>query len=306
MSETIERFNQHLDHVRPAQRARLKSVWANATPKERLNLLVDAGLLSSLQRRRVAQAMDASVREGVDPAVAMVACLEGLESGELQVPDDAKKRTVTLTLDALRSDRPGLGQKQELLELRNAGSITPDQTRRAAGMITKGDTIESALFHVGAEHLLATVPAGLEGPDAQEDDEEASGGGQEGGEEGDVADTLPSLPDGVEEAPRGADEVEKNQGPRTIGEILDLSVREIVDEHLPNIRHKPAALELIAKERAGKTRTTLLPELTEHALALGAERHEIEEALASETGETPEKAYRRAMGVVDEWDEDDE
>lgn len=296
----VERYREKLAKMRDGLRERHERVWNAATAKERLNILVESDFLTPLQRRRLAGRMDSLVKtEGTAPDDAFDIALEEFETGELKVEaKDPKAKQNLLTLAQLRENRPDLGQKQELLELREAGSITPDQTKRAARYVTQGQTIEQALFHVDADHLLNTVPAGVEDEEPEEEAEEEA---EEEVEEGDEDEDEPQS----EPAPRSSEEVQDDGGPKTIGGVLDEPIRDILHDHLPKIRHKPAALELIVKEVHGKTRKTLIPELVNHALSLGATESEIQEALDIASGGLAEDTYAAAMGVVEDWKEDE-
>lgn len=128
----------------------------NATPKQFLVDLQDEGRITSLQLRSAAKRLDALVESGeVDDPLGVV--LEELETGEVKVDvDDPEADDDLPRLPDIGDEH---SSKQKLLILREAGSLSPEETRIAARALDRGQTIEQALAEADAERLLETAPA---------------------------------------------------------------------------------------------------------------------------------------------------
>ena len=146
------------------------------SPKQQLVTLFRKKHLTKLQVGAISRRMDALVKAGRAPRPSLEQAVGELFSGTLEigVRKDPDAVTSALTLDELRKKRPDLSKSQELLELRNAGSIAPFQTKQAARCLAQGMTVEQALVQVGAQHLVTNVPAPVQEeapePDAEEED----------------------------------------------------------------------------------------------------------------------------------------
>jgi len=280
--------------------------FEGASDKQRLLMLKEDGLVTTLQTRALAARMD----EGV----LLRTALEELADGDLKVgARDPKAKKNLLSLSQLRAERPGMSRKEELLQLRNAGSLSPVQTREAAHAMTANRemTTEQALAKVGANHLL-DIQLAEETPDDSDGDGKETGEAHEG-DEGDGAEAVEAdAGEGDGQAAGGSGEGSQGDGepteaaptestesktdadrPLTLATFLDGSIKAVT-EGLDKIKSKHAAIQLIILEEGGKTRVGLMPVLEDFARELGATDEEIAEArsIAQQSdGQSPEDTY---------------
>ena len=293
-----------------ADRKRLRlDRFEDAGEKQRLVMLRDEGFVTPLQCRALAKRMDDLGENPLETALAELA------DGSLAVRvQDPKAKAGMLRLSELREKKPGSSKKQELIDLREAGSITPGQVRQGAEVMTRnpGLSTEQVLIEIGAEHLLDNMPEAFDGggdaADAGEGEVDPDGDvgeAVEGGSDEGSGDDSEGEGGSSESAPdTSIDASSKSGPPLTLATFLDKSVQDILTG-LTKIKSKPAAVQLIVLEEGGKTRTSLMPALKEHAMILGATKEEIESALdiAAHGEVSPAEAY---AGTEDDAEGDPE
>lgn len=264
--------------------ARRFQLFLGETPKQQLITLQKAGYLTPLQAKACARRMDAMTAGGrVDPKEAMAQTIGELKSGQLRVgAPDPKAPANQLKLAALREQKPGLSKAQELLELRNAGSLSPNQTRDAAQYVhAKKCSVEEALVHVGAQALLETLPpADPEGGEETDTDTPPP----EGTGEGDGSDGDPDE-DGDEDDDDEDDDVSVEERDAaaakqatTLGGLLEGNEEE-VKAGLEKINAKPAVIQLYLLEQQGKKRKGVSSDILKRGEELGVTPDEFNEAI---------------------------
>lgn len=277
----------------------------NLNPKQVLVELNRHGDLTTLQMRAAARVYDRRLADGADPEELLAKILDELATGRLELgAQDREAKATKLKLSELRKNRPGLSAKQQLLELREAGALSPKQTKAAATLMAKGHSVEQALVEVEAQHLLDELPAPPDDEDTDpqeeddpEDDEQPGNQAERAGDqEGDPGSRDESDPaeEGAEEpgdapagaaapAPTSAEEASRDEAPETkLSDILDLNVqvpdgdeRDSIEKALRRIQHKPALLQLLMHEEQGKTRITAIELIKERFYELGGTPEEL-------------------------------
>lgn len=258
------------------------------SPKQQLILFRKKGLLTDLQMRAISRRMDGLVKAGTSAEEALVEAVQELFEGhlELGVKKDPQAVTSALTLDELRQKQPGLSRSQELLELRNAGSLSPVQTKAAAQLLAKGMSVADALIGVDAAHLVKKAPV----PDAEPVVEQPA----DEPEEEEAEEEEEPEPE-VEPAPRSADEAVAKPGKvRTLADLLDLPVKGL-ETSLEKINSAPAVKQLFVWEETGKTRKGALAAIRARGAQLGLTDQDFETALKihmdTVKGASPKAAY---------------
>ena len=273
-------------------------VFLTASPKQQLLMLQDAKLLTKLQVGAIARRMGQLQAQGDDAAGALEASINELFDGtiEIGVKRDAQARAGALKLSELRKKIPDLSAKQTLLELRNAGSISPVQTKKAAQLLAKGLTVEQALAEVGATHLLDTPPPAVEPEEAPEPT---------------VAEIVADMPGPTAPTPEPVeDEAAEAVTPeaekvRTIGDLLDQSVDQLAAD-LEKIKVKGAVTQLYILEEGGKTRKSAKAAIKAHGATLGLTDDDFDRALEIHRQSTDGTPVQEAYVDHPEDDEDDD
>ena len=148
----------------------------------------------------------------------------------------------------LKDVNPGASSKQKILELRKAGSLSPRQSREAAGHLRDGLTVEQAIEKVGATHLLETLPPRVD-DDTEEEEVEA------------------------QDEPKGGE-----KSPATLGSILDGNLEELRGV-VGEMENPKVLLDLLSLEVKGKDREGAKEAISDRASVMGATDEEIEQAL---------------------------
>ncbi len=273
--------------------------FGDASAKQQLIILLGEGFVTKLQAVACGRRMNELQAEDSEDPLGEV--LLELTSGTIKVAvHDKDAKSGNLKLSELRAKKPGGSKKQELLDLREAGSVTPGQTREGAKlmMTNRSLSLEQILVAIGAEHLLDELP---EAPDAGgTEEDEGEGTDDQGGDAGEAVGEDPAKGPGdpeesagsAEAAPSTSTDASTGSGPPlTLATFLDKSVDDI-KAGLPKIKSKAAAIQLVVLEDGGKARTSLIPALRERAKALDATDDEIATAIeiAGQEGSV-EKAY---------------
>lgn len=243
--------------------------FSAASAKQQLVSLTVAKLLTPLQQRTIARRMDQLVAsDGGGQFKALEQAVEELFTGKLKVgvKRDPKSKAGALKLSELREKKPGLSRKQTLLELRNAGVLSPQQTRDAAKHITAGMTVEQALIKVEAPHLLDELP-----PEPETEQEVEPAATIEEGEPEDEDD------DDQEEEPAPADPDAKEK-PRTLADVVAGSVKELKAD-LEKIKSGPAVKQLLLLELTGKQRKSAVEAIREKGEDLGLSDDDFAQAI---------------------------
>jgi len=258
----------------------------NMSEKEALLAARREGLLTPLQTTTVARAMD--------KGQSLTEALNDLEAGELPIgAHDKRAKKNLLRLADVRESGDSHGPKQELLILRDAGSITPVQTRKAARMVTQGLSVEQALAAVDASHLLETVPAPAETeevsdetneadpetntPDGETDDEPGEDG--PGDDDGTVSTEPVHPPENVAETSTEPGKQDKEARPSTIAGLMAGTVKELKDA-LEKMKSKAGVTQLFVHESMkDDPRKTALEAIVDKAADLGVDEESLEGAL---------------------------
>lgn len=286
MSMTLDKL---ISKYQKSVKAPAFAVFAKGSAKQMLVTLTKAKLLTQLQQRTIARRMDKLIGEGKSPVQALEGAVEELFTGKLKVgvARDRQSKAGALKLSELREKKPGLSRKQTLLELRNAGVLSPQQTRDAAKHITTGMSVEQALVKVEAPHLLDELPEPAEEPkpapkpEAEEEEPEE----EEPEEE-------------QEEAPAEPDAKEK---PRTLADVVKGTVSELKAD-VAKIKNGPALKQLLILELTGKKRKSATEAIRERGEELGLNDDDFARAIKihndTAKGSSVEDAYK--LGNVPE------
>lgn len=262
------------DELRSKIGHRRFEAFKDETPKQQLLTLRNAGFLTPLQTKAAARRMDQLTAAGDHtPKEALVLAMAELHAGRLRVgARDPRAKANILKLEQLRKDKPNLPKSQQLLELRNAGSISPVQTKAAAALLRKGLTVEQALVEVGAQAALETLP---QPTDAEKDDEDTGEGeGTEGeGTEG-VGEGQSATGSGTTTSPP-----EQAGKPVTLGGLLEGTEDEVKDA-LPKIKAPAAVKQLWILEQQGKKRKGVSHLIRERGEELGLTDDDFDQVAA--------------------------
>lgn len=274
------------------------------TPKQTLVDLKNRGHLTRLQLRAGARRLDLLTEAGKKDPLKIV--LAELQTGKVKV--QVKDPEAKENLPRLADVPEGLSTKQKLLHLREAGSLSPQETMVAARAVDQGRKIEQALIAAGAERLLEHVPPpededGQEGQEAEGTEAEGQEA-EEAQEEGEAPpaaadaseeDTPEGAPvseqdpeprddqerEGADAPPGGDEEAGSSPGgtrPKTLGELIKLNLDEL-EPAVARINNKGTLLELVRMETRGKNRVGGIELLVARAEDVGATDDEIQEAL---------------------------
>jgi len=266
-STTLEKFKGAVD------RRALESFVA-ASPKQKLVILRTRRFLTGLQLRRLSQALDEAVAAGEPADEAFASVMDQFEKGDITVPvPDKVAAGARMTVAEMRAKKPGATPKQILLELRNAGAVSPVLTRETAQHMAKGLSLEQALIKAGAPAVAGKLAPDDEGAD-DEGADDAAGSSEDATEPGDGEAAT------GEPAPTGGEAAQTAQRGPT---LLELSRKRVpdIEAELPKIEHKPAAVELLVLEMLGQDRSTAVAAIEKRAKELGATDQEITAALES-------------------------
>ncbi|MDX1384772.1 MAG: hypothetical protein R3190_14060, partial [Thermoanaerobaculia bacterium] len=167
--------------------------------------------------------------------------LAALQAGKVRLGTD-KDPEAPENLPRLADVPKGTSPKQSLLWLRRQGSLSPYETKEAAGHYDRNPQagVAAALIAAGAERLVDHVPPIPEEPDGRDDNDAETAPAEEPEEEEGAKDEAPK-----EAAP-----------PLTIGRILEKSVVDAIAA-LDRVRHPPTLLTVLVEEARGKDRKTL-------------------------------------------------
>lgn len=301
MKTALDRFMAAHTVVRGGEEGldRKAQFFLDQSPKQQIQILLEEKFLSQIQARAVAVAVDAAARDGKDPRKACEKALKHVAQGKLKLGRtvDRKAKKAVVTLSDIRAREDSFGEKQQLLELREAGSLAPKLVRKCANLMAQGRSLVQALVAVDHAHLLGDeipVPADPkeEEPDAgsdrgpEEEDGEGSPEGEGppevGEEEGQDGDVQPSEAEGGDPTPDAGDaegDAPAPKPPRTIAQVSGLPIPEL-EEAVAKIKHSAPILELLILERdKTRPRKGALEVIHDRLDELGVGEAEIEGAL---------------------------
>lgn len=293
MKTALDAFVEKHTVIRNGEKAPDKHglFFIDQSPKQRLLMLRDGKFLTKLQTRACTLAFDAMVRDGKDPEKAFRKVVRQVAAGKLALRSvvDKEAKGNLRTLSDIRSSGDSFGPKQQLLELREAGSLSPANTKKAAQLLAQGRTIEQALCELEHEHLLGEgipVPGAVDETGDHEGDGEGAGGeageGEPGDQSGGDAPGGPEGGSGTEGETEGdskGGEVPRSPTPNlTIADVVKLRIGELADA-IAGIKAKPAVIQILLEEEAkAKPRSGALTAIQDRLDELGVTEAELDGA----------------------------